>query len=224
MIRDRLKGIARKAALKAFGMERQAEASDPPSQKLEAPPETIDASVIPKIVDGSGDTPGPNHRTDIGRTWLAAQVASGVAPLLIDVRHPKECVAGTLPRAVVMPGDQLKQRLAELPADKSLRVVVYDQVSSEHATELAAWLREQGWTMARRLAGGFAEWIEHAEPVEVPQPPPGGRWHVGLMVERRGGGRAWVQGVGLTDGRPTYRLWAEDGASVEGVGEADLVG
>jgi rhodanese-related sulfurtransferase len=224
MIRDRLRGIAKKAALKAFGMERQAEASDPPSQKLDAPPESIDASVIPKIVDGSGDTPGPNHRTDIGRTWLAAQVASGVAPLLIDLRHPKECVAGILPRAVLMPGETVRARLAEMPADKTQRIVVYDQISSEHATEVAAWLREQGWPMARRLAGGFAEWIEHAEPIEVPQPPAGGQWHIGVMVERRSGGRGWVQAASLVNGAPVYTLWMEDGTSVGGLGASDLRG
>lgn len=222
MIRDRLKGMARKAALKAFGMERQAEDADPPSQRLDAPPAAIDPTVIPRVVDGSGDTPGPNHKTDIGRPWLAAQVASGVAPMLIDLRHPKECAAGVLPRAILMPGDQVKARTAELP-DKALRIVVYDQVGSDEPTVVAQWLRDQGWGMARRLAGGYAEWIEHAEPVEVPAPPAGGRWHIGTMVERKGGGRGWVQSATTVDGAPRYVLLLDDGSMSAPLGEDDLV-
>ena len=39
---------------------------------------TFDESKIPKVVDGSGDTPGPNHKQDIGRTWVSAQMAGGL--------------------------------------------------------------------------------------------------------------------------------------------------
>lgn len=223
MIRDRLKEAARKAALRAFGMERQAASVDPLSQKLAAPPSTIDMSVIPRVVDGSGDTPGPNHKTDIGRTWLAAQVASRASPLLIDLRDPAECVAGILPGAVLMPRDQVRDRLAELP-EKGQRVVVYDQVSSERATEVAAWLREQGWEMARRLSGGYAEWIEHGEPVEVPAPPPGGRWHIGRQVDRVAGGRGWVQSASVGPRGPEYVLLLEDGTRAGPVAESDLRG
>ena len=74
MIRDRLKNRMRKMAIKAFGMDLDTEDRDP-NAGGRANPDDFDPSVIPKIVDGAGDTPGPNHKEDIGRTWVAAQLA-----------------------------------------------------------------------------------------------------------------------------------------------------
>lgn len=219
MIRDRLKGAAKKAALKFFGMEWDASEA-PEDRARKAPtPGTYDPSVIPKVVDGSGDTPGPKHKEDIGRTWLASQVASDVGPFLVDIRPPKECAAGLIKGAMLLPGQQVKQRLDLLPS-KETRVTVYDQVGSDEAVQLAAWLREQGWDLARRLVGGYAEWIEHSEPITVPTAPAGGRFAVGQQVERKAGGRYWVQAA--AEG-PVYTLWSEDGSFLVGVREADLV-
>ena len=177
-LRDRLAQRARSVAIRALGMEFDTEDRAPTSRpKPSGGP--IDLSVIPKLVDGDGDTPGPNHREDIGRTWVAAQLAGGVAPFFIDLRPPAEVVAGTLPGARLLPGRLVAQRLHQLPADRSERITVFDQTGELGSAEMAAWLRDQGWTMARRLRGGYAEWIEHAEPVELPQPATGGRLRPG---------------------------------------------
>jgi rhodanese-related sulfurtransferase len=218
MLRDRLKEVARKAALRAFGMEREAA----PRAERPAGSASFDPGVIPKIVDGSGDTPGPNHKEDLGRTWLAAQIASGVAPVLVDLRHPKECAGGMLPGAINLPGRQIEQALDRL-VDRERGIVVYDQLGRDEAIEVAAWLRGRGYTGARRLVGGYAEWIEHDEPVAAPQPPPGGRWHIGTEVERRSGGRGFVQEATIVGGVPRYTLLLEDGSVVPLVAEDDLV-
>ena len=47
-------------------------------------------------------------------------------------------------------------------------VVVYDQTGDLGSREVAEELRKKGWLMARRLQGGFAEWIEYGEEVQVP--------------------------------------------------------
>jgi rhodanese-related sulfurtransferase len=219
MIRDRLKGAAKKAALKFFGMEWEASEAPEDRARTVPNPAAYDPSVIPKVVDGSGDTPGPKHKEDIGRTWLASQVASNVGPYLIDIRHPKECAAGLIQGAILLPGQQVRQRLDLLPS-KDTRVTVYDQVGSDEAVQLAAWLREQGWELARRLVGGYAEWIEHSEPIIVPTAPQGGRFAVGQQVERKAGGRYWVQAAATG---PSYTLWAEDGSFLAGVREDELV-
>lgn len=222
MLRQRVKDLARKAALRAFGMEGQASPHAVQSERLSAPPASVDPNVIPRVVDGSGDTPGPNHKTDVGRTILAAQVVSAAPPVILDIRHPEECAGGMLPFAVLMPGEQLKARLAELP-DKAARVVVYDQLGGPESDTLAAWLREQGWGQTRRLRGGYAEWIEHGEPITIPTPPPGGRWAIGQMVERVVGGRAWVLHTALEGGAPRYWLLGPDGAQVGPVGEREIL-
>ena len=223
MIRDRIKGAARKAMLKVFKMEFDAQelAPNEGNSKLAAAPKSIDPSVIPRVVDGSGDTPGPKHKFDIGRTWLASQVISNVASVIFDIRQPKEVVAGLLPGSVLVPGEQLKERQDLLPP-KDVRITIVDQVGSDEATKLAEWLRNEGWAVARRLVGGYAEWIEHSEPVWVPQPPEGGKYHLGSPVTvKKGKKRGWVQEASAG---PVYRVWFEDGTSLAGVTEAQLEG
>jgi rhodanese-related sulfurtransferase len=164
MIRDRLKNVARKAAIKFFNMEFDTEEEAAPRPRR-VDPASFDASKIPKIVDGDGDTPGPNHREDIGRTWTAAQLVGGAPPFFLDMRPESEKSRGSLPGALHLPGRSVEQHLNRLPADKSLRVIVYDQDGESGSTELAAWLRSNGVPMARRLKGGFAEWVQNGEPI-----------------------------------------------------------
>lgn len=232
MIRDRLKNAAIKVARRAFGMQWEAEevADYEGNTKRKVVPQNIDLSVIPRVVDGSGDTPGPKHLEKIGRTWLASQVASNVSPVLIDIRHPKECAGGILPGAHVLPGDQIKSRLDVLPA-KDIRVSVYDQTGSPAADAVAIWLREQGWGLARYLEGGYAEWIEHDEPIVRPEPVEGGRYFIGSPVETKGvgkgkksqpGKRGVVQKAYLEAGAPRYVVLFDDGTVGAGLGEDEL--
>lgn len=223
MIRDRLKGVVRKVALKALGMEWDAEelapnASNSKVDKVVA----FDPSVIPKVVDGSGDTPGPKHATEIGRTWLASQVASGVSPFIIDIRPPKECVAGMLPGAMLLPGEQVKLRLDVLPK-KDIRVTVYDQLGRDESAAIAAYLREQGWVLARQLRGGYAEWLEHDEPMMRPEAPAGGTHHIGQPVEARTGKRGFIQAAWSADGVAKYTVLYDDGVVSAPLGEDELV-
>ena len=198
MFRDRLKNRVRKIAIKAFGMEFDTEARDP-NAGGRANPDDFDPSVIPKIVDGAGDTPGPNHKEDIGRTWVAAQLAGGVAPFFIDIRSPMEMAAGILPGAHRFPEASIKDHLGALP-DKGERVTVYDQTGEQGSIELAEWLRSQGWHLARRLQGGYAEWIEHGEDVEAPKLA-AGEGAVGDPIKI---GKLEAQ---LVDRRPNGALW-----------------
>lgn len=202
MIRDRLKSVARKAAVKLLNMEFDVEDRDPRGKTVGVKGE-IDESVIPRVVDGDGDTPGPKHREDIGRTWVAAQLVSGEAPFFLDIRPPAECVAGMLPGALLAPGDSIKQNLDRLPP-ATTRITVYDQTGALGSTELAAWLRDNGYTMARRLKGGYAEWIEHGEPIALPSPPPGSRFKVGDPVRLADGREGHVQRI--LEG-PRFTIW-----------------
>jgi rhodanese-related sulfurtransferase len=215
MIRDRLKKAARKVALKAFGMERDAEDRRPTASNLK-PGETKDIEAyMPKIVDGSGDTPGPNHKHLIGRTWLSAQVISH-EECVIDLRPPEEYAQGHITHARLLPGDQLRQRTDLLP-DKAVRVTVYDADDGGGARAMAEWLRAEGWGMARALQGGWAEWLEHGEPSETPAPL-GGR-NIGDPVELVDGRRGVVQ-AGRNEGgswRFDVLLDAESGAFEPGV-------
>jgi rhodanese-related sulfurtransferase len=222
VIRDLVKRAARKVAIRAFGMEWEAEEGTS-QQHTPSAPRPYDPAVIPRVVDGSGDTPGPNHRTNMGRTWVSAQVISGTPPFLLDLRPPRECAAGIIPGALVTPGEQIRERTDLLP-EKAARIIVYDQVGSDATDSVASWLREAGWQGARRLVGGYAEWIEHAEPVSVPAPPAGGRHCIGHMVQLADGRRGWVQEAVADEQGPRYAVWFEDGSWAGGLREADLPG
>ncbi len=215
MIRDRLKNVARKAAVRLLNMEFDVEERDPRGKTVGRVGE-IDMSVIPKVVDGDGDTPGPKHLEDIGRTWVAAQLVSGEAPFFLDIRPPMECSAGILPGALVAPGQSVRACLDRLP-DPSHRITVYDQTGALGSAEVAAWLRANGYPMARRLRGGYAEWIEHGEPISVPSVPPGAIGKLGDPVRLPDGREGHI--LAVLDG-PRYRVWL-DAEQVE-VGPIEL--
>jgi rhodanese-related sulfurtransferase len=204
MIRNRLKNKVRKLAIKAFGMEFDTEDRDP-NAGGRADPANFDPSVIPKIVDGAGDTPGPNHKEDIGRTWVAAQLAGGVAPFFVDIRSPMEMVAGVLPGAHRFPGQSIEEHLSVLPP-KDQRVTIYDQTGDQGSIELSERLREQGWTNARRLRGGYAEWIEHGEDTVTPQTSHKSKRTVGDPI-KKGGQTGTVLDVTKTG---SIWIWSDD--------------
>lgn len=192
MIRDRLKNAAKKLALKAFGMERDAEART--TRKTTGTVGSYDASKIPKLVDGDGDTPGPNHRELIGRTFLAASVIGGDGVIVVDLRPPQEWIAGTLPDALLLPNRQILDRPDVLPADKTTVIALYDATDEQAARAVAAKLRDRGYA-ARSLVGGWAEWVEQDEPQVIPAAVEGSSVQLGDPVELKDGRRGTVQAV-----------------------------
>ena len=110
LIRKKIKSFARQTLIKIFNMDfdvedrRSVKEGAPPPSKT---PQVVDPSVIPKVVSGSGDTPGPNHKEDIGRTWCSAQIVGGVPPFFLDIRPPNEVVAGMLPNSILMTGEHI---------------------------------------------------------------------------------------------------------------------
>ena len=170
LIRKKIKSFVRQGLIKVFNMDfdvedrRSVQQGEPPPSKI---PQVVDPSVIPKVVSGSGDTPGPNHKEDIGRTWCSAQVVGGVAPFFIDIRPPNEVVAGMLPNSLLMTGQRILEYTELLPSP-DIRIVIYDQTGDLGSADIAHQLREKGWTKARRLQGGFVEWIEFGEDIVMP--------------------------------------------------------
>lgn len=161
MIRRKIRKSLRQIAIKVLDMDYDVQ-ERAPREEFSI---NIDAQKIPKIVDGSGDTPGPNHKTNIGRTWLSAVVASGASPLCIDIRPPNEVVSGIIPGAILYPGRSILDNLDRLEEDAE-KIVLYDQTGERDSVELTEILKEKGWPMVRSLAGGFAEWLEFGEQIE----------------------------------------------------------
>lgn len=80
-----------------------------------------------------------------------ADLAAGAK--LFDVRTPEEFAGGHLPGAVNLPYDQIAARAAELPSDKSERVILYCRSGRRSGIALET-LKGMGFTNAVN-AGGY---------------------------------------------------------------------
>ena len=86
---------------------------------------------------------------------LAEQLASGKAPLVLDVRTAAEWDEGHIDGSRNVPLQRLPERLAEVPADR--RVVVH--CATDYRSTIAASLLEQaGRTQVETLVGGLGAW------------------------------------------------------------------
>ncbi|QEC48557.1 metalloregulator ArsR/SmtB family transcription factor [Baekduia soli] len=95
------------------------------------------------------------HVEAIGRDELIARLRRGEV-IVIDVRPPEEFAAGHIDGARSIPIDELRDRLAELPADRE--VVAYCRGPfCAYAHEAVRQLRAAGRD-ARRLQEGWPEW------------------------------------------------------------------
>ncbi|MEC7986698.1 MAG: rhodanese-like domain-containing protein [Myxococcota bacterium] len=211
-----MKKLLRKVAVKVLNME--FDTQERAEQSFDK--NDFDPTKIPKVVQGSGDTPGPNHKEDIGRPWVSAQLSGSVGPFLIDIRPPNETVAGMLPTAHLMSGDYIKSHKELLPP-KTDRITIYDQTGELGSEEIAAWLREQGWTLARRLRGGYREWLEYNELVALPEQNEKSRLQIGdpITLEEDHG---FVHKVLTSQEKISYEVWIEGRGMIGIISEEDV--
>ena len=78
-------------------------------------------------------------------------VAPSENQVLLDVRTPSEVAAGTIPGALNIPVDSLRERLAEIPRDKELLVFCQVGLRSYLAARM---LNQHGWK-TKVLTGGY---------------------------------------------------------------------
>jgi rhodanese-related sulfurtransferase len=98
---------------------------------------------------------------------LHRQLASGDAPVIVDLRHPLDFLASprTLPKALRISPGEIASRRAELPDNRE--IVVYCTCPNEAtAVRVAKQLRELGVEHVRPLAGGLAGWEQLGFPVD----------------------------------------------------------
>lgn len=92
---------------------------------------------------------------------LSQKVATGQAPLIIDLRpHEARQAAAGIPGAVSLSYEELIARHHDLPRDRD--VILYCACPQDAASVQAAWsLRRKGLTRAWPLAGGIEAWRAH---------------------------------------------------------------
>ncbi|WP_374601329.1 rhodanese-like domain-containing protein [Arenimonas sp.] len=109
-------------------------------------------------------------RPAVAPAAVAEITARADAPILLDVRTPEEFAQGHLPGAVLIPHDQLAERLDEINRDRW--VLVYCR-SGKRATTAQEILEEAGIEV-RQVEGSWLRWQEEDRPVRVPDGAEGG--------------------------------------------------
>lgn len=92
---------------------------------------------------------------------LAAEMQSGHAPLLLDVREPHEVAHCAIAGHLAIPLGQLPGRINELPKERPIVVQCHHGGRSAKATQ---YLLLQGFADVRNLSGGIDAWSLEVDP------------------------------------------------------------
>jgi len=130
-------------------------------------------ATIPLIdYEGFCGVPGSDHErvdlpkdAEITAIELKAQLDSDEPVVLVDVRRPPEWEIVHLDGSLLIPLDELDQRLGELNPAEELVVLCRVGIRSARAVAL---LRERGFDHARHLIGGLRAWAKEVDP-SIPQ-------------------------------------------------------
>ena len=99
--------------------------------------------------------------TDISAADAAAQLKSAQPPFLLDVRQPDEFRQGHIAGATLIPLDDLRGRMGELPNGRQIVVVCRSGARSGVAT---SWLKAAGYD-AVNLSGGMIAWRQAGQTI-----------------------------------------------------------
>jgi hydroxyacylglutathione hydrolase len=95
--------------------------------------------------------------------WKAGD-KSPVPFMLLDVRTPEEYAEGHIKGALLIPVQELQQRISEVPKDRQVYVYCRSGVRSVRASNI---LVKAGYTRIENVVGGFMAWKDAGYPVEV---------------------------------------------------------
>ena len=106
------------------------------------------------------------ENTDVQHTWQhwIAGDKSPVPFMLLDVRTAEEYAEGHIKGAVLIPVQELEQRISEVPKDKQVYVYCRSGVRSARASNM---LVKAGYTRIENVQGGFTAWEDAGYPVET---------------------------------------------------------
>jgi adenylyltransferase/sulfurtransferase len=85
------------------------------------------------------------------------------ALLLFDCRTPEEHATAKIAGAMLLPMQELPERVAELSAWKEKPIIVHCH-HGMRSLRVAKWLREQGFPLARSMRGGIDAWSTDVDP------------------------------------------------------------
>ena len=85
------------------------------------------------------------------------------ARLLLDCRTPEEHATAKIEGAMLLPMQELPERVSEIAAWKDRPIIVHCH-HGMRSLRVAKWLREQGFTLAQSMQGGIDAWSTDVDP------------------------------------------------------------
>jgi adenylyltransferase/sulfurtransferase len=85
------------------------------------------------------------------------------ALLLLDCRTPEEHATANIAGSLLLPMQELPERVAEIAAWKDRPIIVHCH-HGMRSLRVAKWLREQGFTLAQSMQGGIDAWSTDVDP------------------------------------------------------------
>lgn len=102
-------------------------------------------------------------------SWREVETAKAEGAFLLDVRTPAEFSFGSIPDAVNIPLDDLRERLNELPTDRPILIFCAVGLRGYLATRI---LLQRGFKQVRNLSGGYKTYSAAIAPIPKPQDTP----------------------------------------------------
>ena len=83
--------------------------------------------------------------------------------LLLDCRTPDEHATARISGALLLPMQELPERVGELAAHRPLPLIVHCH-HGMRSLRVAKWLRDQGFSLAQSMRGGIDAWTDEVDP------------------------------------------------------------
>lgn len=100
---------------------------------------------------------------EVSVTDASGLLRAAPAPLLLDCRTPEEHATARIAGAMLVPVQELPERLAELEAFRRATIVVHCH-HGMRSLRVARWLRDQGFSRAVSMRGGIEAWSMEIDP------------------------------------------------------------
>jgi rhodanese-related sulfurtransferase len=84
-------------------------------------------------------------------------------PLLLDCRTADEHQTASIAGSVLIPMQELPERVGELEAHRDRPVIVHCH-HGMRSLRVTKWLRDQGFPQAQSMAGGIDAWSDQIDP------------------------------------------------------------
>ncbi|MFA6162620.1 MAG: rhodanese-like domain-containing protein [Methylobacter sp.] len=96
----------------------------------------------------------------VSATELKTRIQNEDSPFLLDVREPNEFQYASIENSVLIPLNQIPQRLGELDPQQEIVVICHHGMRSQQA---ASYLVHSGFKNIANLTGGIDAWSCHCD-------------------------------------------------------------